>query len=228
MTENVSLQREQIRTALAELDRLALDEYGVSLESLLLSHEPISAQRVRRVVGVVLKRKFAKSTTFVPYSMTGARRSWPWPDLNDSLVPIEPDAANELALFEQLRLPGPWNRLKQRVGTSADEVPVPWRDFKHDADQERGLFTVLALYAVDKLKKAEPKNLEAYLEATESKSFEAGLDLATLLFDTGVIGPLAALLGVPTLAVGVALVGVRYTYRALADPNEGDERDKDN
>jgi hypothetical protein len=36
---------------------------------------------------------------------------------------------------------------------------------------------------------------------------EAGLDLATILFEASVTAPLAALVGVPTAAVGVALVG---------------------
>lgn len=38
-----------------------------------------------------------------------------------------------------------------------------------------------ALYVADKMKGRERKTLREYLEAEESRRFEAGLDLATLL-----------------------------------------------
>jgi hypothetical protein len=221
MTAKDPLQKAQIRAALTELNRLALDEYGMPLEALLLSREPISELRVQRLVGVVLKRKFAKPAPPAAYSATHALRSWPWPDGGDSLVPIERDAAKELALIEQLRMPGPWNERKPLTGTVEDQVPVSWSKFKDDAEHERGLFKILALYVMDKFNKRETRTLKDYLETPESKRFEAGLDLATLLFDAGVTTPLASLLGMPTLAVGVALVGIQYGYRKLTDPNEG-------
>ena len=221
MTAIKHIQKAQIRAALAELDRLALAEYGMPLETLLLSHEPIAELRVQRLVGVALKRKFAKPAEPAPYSATRALRSWPWPDRTDSLAPIEPDAAKELMLLEKLRMPGPWHEGKAMTGTPEDQLPVSWSEFKDDAEHERGLFKILALYVADKFDQKESKTLKAYIGASESKSFEAGLDLATLLFDAGVTTPLAGLLGVPTLAVGVALVGIRYGYRKLTDPNEG-------
>jgi hypothetical protein len=221
MTANEPLQKAQIRAALAELDGLALAEYGMPLEALLLSREPISELRVQRLVGVMLKRKFAKPAPPTGDGATHALRSWPWLDDGDSLVPIESDAAKELALIEQLRMPGPWNERKPLTGTAEDQVPVSWSKFKDDAEHERGLFKILALYVLDKFNKRETRTLKAYLEAPESKRFEAGLDLATLLFDAGVTAPLAGVLGIPTLAVGVALVGIQYGYRKLTDPNEG-------
>lgn len=221
MTAHEPIQKAQIRAALAELDQLALAEYGMPLEALLLSSEPIAELRVQRLVGVALKRKFARPLEPAPHSATHALRSWPWPDSGDSLVPVEPDADKELALLEQLRMPGPWNERKALSGTPEDGKPVSWSEFKDDAEHERGLFKILALYAVDKFNQRETRTLKAYLEAEESKGFEAGLDLATLLFDAEVTAPLAGLLGVPPLAVGVALVGIQYGYRTLADPNEG-------
>ena len=221
MTANEPLQKVQIRAALAELDELAHLEYGMPLEALLLSREPTSELRVQRLVGVALKRKFAKPAPPAPYTATHARRSWPWPDGGDSLVPTESDAAKELALLEQLRMPGPWNERKALTGSPEDGVPVSWSEFKDDAEHERGLFKILALYVVDKFNRMERRTLKAYLEAPESKPFEAGLDLATLLFDAGVTTPLAGVLGVPALAVGIALVGIQYGYRKLTDPNEG-------
>jgi hypothetical protein len=219
MTANESLQMAQIRAALAELDQLARAEYDEPLEALLLSRDHIAELRVQRLVGVALKRKFAKPAAPAPYSATKAKRSWPWPDGADSMVPVEADASRELALLEQLRMPGSWNECKSLTGTAADREPVSWSEFKGDAEHERGLFKIIALYAADKFNGRERRTLKAYLEAPESRRFEAGLNLAELLFDVGVTGPLAGVLGVPTLAVGVALVGMQYGYRKLSDNN---------
>jgi hypothetical protein len=51
---------------------------GFFLESLLLDPSPNSALRVQRLVGIILKRPFAIQGPAVPYSLTGAQRSWPW------------------------------------------------------------------------------------------------------------------------------------------------------
>ena len=95
-----------------------------------------------------------------------------------------------------------------------------------DAEHERGLFKFLALYVSDRVRKRDGKNVHDYLEAKESRNFETGLDLTMLVFDAAIMGPIAAVIGIPTLAVGVTLVGIRYGYRKLTDPNEdrtGDE-----
>jgi len=217
MTANKPLKKAQIRAALAELDELACAEYGEPLKALLLSRESISELRVQRLVGVALKRKFARPASPAPYSATRAKRSWPWLDGGDSMVPVEADASKELALLERLRMPGSWNERKSLTGGAADLIPISWSEFKDDAEHERGLFKIVALYATDKFNKRQTKTLKAYLEGPESRRFEAGLDLATLLFDASVISPLAGVLGVPMLAVGVALVGIQYGYRKLSD-----------
>src|SRR5262245_59141332 len=105
-------------------------------------------------------------------------------------------------------MPGPWNERKPRNGTAEDKVPISWSQFQFDVQHERGLFKAVALYVDDKMKGNPTKTLKDYLEAKESRRFEAGLDLATLVFDFTVTAPLATLLGVPTLAVGFGLVGV--------------------
>ncbi len=104
---------------------------------------------------------------------------------------------------------------------------ITWEQFKDDAENERGLFKIVALYAADKVNARKGKSLREYLDAKESRRFEAGLDLAVLLFDAAVTAPIAAALGLPTLAVGVSLVFIQYGYRAITDPNEdrvGDSR----
>jgi hypothetical protein len=221
MTADRPLQKAQIQFALAELDQLANDEYGQSLHALLLSREPISELRMQRLVGLVLKRKFVEPNGPPSYTKTGAKRSWPWPDYSDSLVPIKDVGADEeIELLDHLRMPGPWNKLKPLTGTSEDEKAVSWSKFKSDLDSERGLFKVVALWVGDKINKNETKTIREYFDARESRSFEAGLDFAQLLFETTVTASLVSLLGIPALAVGVTLVGIRYGYRAFTDPDE--------
>src|SRR5262249_42169799 len=225
MPKNKTLSRAQIRTALADLNRLSNAEYGVSLEQLLTEKRRDSALRMQRLTGIVLKRPFAKKSPPTKHSATGARRSWPWkkraPETSTAIAP------KELALLNELRMPGPWNERKKRTGTAKDKIPVSWGEFQSDVEHERGLFKVLALYVNDKIRGQSPKTLREYLKADESRRFEAGLDLANLVFDFAVTAPLATLLGIPSLAVGVALVGVQFGYRRMTDSNTdrvGDSR----
>lgn len=208
----VSLPKEEIETALAELDGLAQFEYGVSLKDLLSSKDPVSPLRVQRLVGISLKRKFVEEGPATTWSMTGAAHSYAWQDFSDSLEPIKKgEATQELALLEELRKPGPWNERTEQLS---------WGSFKSEVEHERGLFKLVALYAWDKFNKQQTRKLNDYFEAEESPDLEFGLNLAGILFDVGVIGPLATLLGANTVAVGVALIGLRYGYRKLSDPNE--------
>lgn len=170
-----------------------------------------------------MKRPFAKEAPS-SYTITGARRSWPWAE--DSPEDHAKTAPSEFAILNELRMPGPWNERKPLTGTADDLKPIEWADLKDDADHERGLFKILALYVDDKLKHRDRKSLREYLETKESPRFEAGLDLATLVFDAAVTVPVATLLGVPSVAVGLVLVGIQYGFKKATDTvNErvGDE-----
>jgi hypothetical protein len=215
MATSTHLEREEINAALKVLNQISRDEYGRGLEDLLLDPSPDSAFRIQRITGIALKRSFAIESSAAPYSKTGARRSWPWADGTPEQQ--AKDAPKEFAILDQLRMPGPWNERKPLAGTGDDLTPIKWEEFKDDADNERGLFKILALYVDDKLKRRDRKSFREYLEAEESRRFEAGLDLAVLLFDAAVTAPVATLLGVPSVAVGVALVGIQYGYRRATD-----------
>jgi hypothetical protein len=212
------VKKEDINEALKDLNATSLAEYGLGLEDLLLDPSPDSALRLQRLVGIVLKQPFAEQAPPPPYSRTGARRSWPWskgtPEHEAKVAP------KELAILNQLRMPGSWNERKPLAGNADDLVPITWSQFKDDADNERGLFKILALYVDDKLKGRDGKSLREYLETRESHRFEAGLDLATLVFDAAVTVPVATLLGIPSVAVGVVLVGIQYGYRRTTDPDK--------
>lgn len=99
-------------------------------------------------------------------------------------------------------------------GENGAVIPLEstWDEFQSDVETERGLFKVIALYADGKLRQREGRTLHEYLEAKGSRRFEAGLDLATMIFDFQVTAPPIAVLGLPTVAVGLALVVIRYGY----------------
>ena len=206
-----------IQGALAELDRSSRAEYGRGLEELLADPSPDSALRLQRLTGIALKRPFAVKSSPPAHSVTGARNSWPW-------APVSPDtlatsAPEEFAILDELRKPGPWHERTPPAGNADDDGRITWDQLKDDADNERGLFKILALYVDDKLKKRDTRTLREYLDADESRRFETGLDLAQVVFDWGVTPTLLTLLGVPPVAVGLALVGVQYGFKRATDTN---------
>lgn len=215
----------EIRAALAELDELSRAEYEIPLEVLLTRKDPLSRRRMQRLAGIVLKKKFAVEGPPPQHGATGARRSWPWKKTTPAASATR--APKEFELLNELRKPGPWNERSSLARTSKHGKAITWEQFKDDAENERGLFKIVALYVVDKVNARKGKSLREYLDAEESRRFEAGLDLAVLLFDAAVTAPVAAALGLPTLAVGVSLVFIQYGTRAIMDPNKdriGDSR----
>lgn len=213
---NSNITRADVAVALRELDDLSRAEYEIPLEDVLLDQSALGAQRMQRLTGIVLKRKFAKCAEAPGFSATRAKRSWPWEGSPAAKASIAPQ---EFAILEELRRPGPWNEHKPKA-TRTDRAPISWDVFVDDVEHERGLFKWLALYVSDKVQSRQGKSIREYLESKESRKFEAGLDLSVLVFDAAVIGPLATVLGLPTVAVGVALVGIQFGYRKLTDPEE--------
>jgi hypothetical protein len=209
---------QKVRAALKDLSEICQGEYGISLESLLLDDSRDAALRLQRVTGIVLKRPFAtRQPRTGGASMTGAQNAWPWRDEDpDKLA----SSAPELALLENLRTTGPWSRGNSYAYNQTPGEKIPWQAFKSDVEHERGLFKVLALWVSDQVDEKD-RSLKEYLDAKESKRFEAGLDLAVLLADAAIMTPLGAFLGVPSVAIGIALVGIQYGYRWLTDENEG-------
>jgi hypothetical protein len=214
MTQDAAkLTPTDVASGLRELDDLCKDEYGISLAAMLHEGSALSAQRMQRLTGIVLKKKFAKRAGRGPSSATNANYTWPWagsPEMAAS------DAPREFAILEELRKPGSWN--SERI--PRDGVQLSWDEFIDEAENERGLFKFLALYVSDRIQSRQRKSIREYLQSEESRKFEAGLDLAVLVFDSAVTGPIAAVIGVPAVAVGIALVGIQFGYRKLTDPNE--------
>lgn len=225
MATGKALSETEIRAALAELNELCEAEYGIELEELLTDKTKVAELRMQRLVGIVLKQRFSSPGSVPTFSETNARRAWIW---KDGSLEGAAGTQRELELLNQLRMPGPWNWRKTLSGTHEDNIPITWDEFKHDVEHERGLFKVVALYVADKVKGREGKTLDQYLDAKESREFEAGLDLAVLLSDAAVLTPIASLLGLPSLSVGFALVIMQFGYRRLTDPAEGNNPDRGN
>jgi hypothetical protein len=171
-----SLKKSEIRAALSELNELCQAEYDIDLDALLLDKRPLAAMRMQRRTGIVLKQKFATSRQATGTTATKANRAWPWK--KGSPEKVAPGAQRELELLNQLRMPSPWNERKPLSGTSDDKIPITGNEVKDDAEHERGLFKVVALYVADKVKGREGKTIREYFEAEETPRFEATLDLA--------------------------------------------------
>src|SRR6266536_4624054 len=122
MAKSKSLELREINIALEELNQISRDEYGPGLEDLLLDPSPDSALRIQRLVGIVLKRPFARQAPPAPYSRTGARRSWPWE--NDTPEQHAKAAPKEFELLNQLRMPGPWHEWTPLAGNADNLVPI--------------------------------------------------------------------------------------------------------
>lgn len=210
------ITRTDVTAALRELDELSRAEYEIPLEEVLLDQSALGAQRMQRLTGIVLKRKFATCAKAPEFSATDAKRSWPWEGSPETKASIAPQ---EFAILEELRKPGPWNELKPEA-TPNDGEPISWNEFMDDAEHERGLFKWLALYVTDKVQSRETKSMREYLDSAESRKFEAGLNLSVLVFGAALMEPVAIVLGLPTVAVGIVLVGMQYGWRKLTDPNE--------
>jgi hypothetical protein len=203
----------QIRDALADVDELSRAEYGLDLASLLADPDPaMASRRLKRLTGVLLKREFAHSVPLGHQpSETNARRAWVW-DLERFTEPSEMRTP-EFALLDELRQDLP----RQRGNPS---LPPTFQNLIDEADHERGLFKVFALWLGDKLTRREGRSFKDYFGAREPPLFEAALDASTLAA-IAALGPLIApFVPVPAVLVSVLLIGIKFGYRSVSEADE--------
>ena len=219
MNEDTVLTQEKIKQGLNDLEKLAHDEYGITFEEILADENP---QRLERITGILIKRPFATSREREqndPFSETGAHTIWTW-DIEKLKVGV-PEAEKEYELLNKLCKPGPWHEeWNQTTGTT-------WEAFADDVDQERGLFKVMALYLKDRLDKSgKTRTIAEYYKAEESETLKRGLDLATILAQASIVAPIISAVGIPGLAVSLALFVADYGADRLFDSEmdrEGDD-----
>jgi hypothetical protein len=216
-----ALSRQETQAALDELDQLSREEYNQSLEELLGDPDrALSSQKMARLSGIVVKRRFAQRSERPQgvASYTNANYLWKWEDT--STWPQGP----ERDLLERVRQPGPWNTIwdRERSGVIARTTPWPW--FTDEADHERGLFKIVALYVKDKLAGEQRRTLGEYYRMNEPPGLRRGLDTATAVFDSTVLAPILGITGIPALAVAMSLMAIEYGFEKLIEPEDrGDE-----
>ena len=204
------------------LDRLCQEEYGIQLVELVDDSTDLGAQRRRRLAGVVMKHKFAESETMTKgQTPTEALRRWSWDEnkLNEVIDPDQSDGG-EAWFVDQLRLMMP------QVGRQAT-----WADLQIEADTERGLFKVAALWLNDKARGQATKEWSEYYHAPESRVFKTSLNVANTLAELGIVGLLSSILPAGPLlgAVGLVLLkdGTDVIFANDPDydlPNEPDQQ----
>lgn len=212
--EASQLSKEQVDEGIADLDRLSREEYGYGIDELLADPDTaLATLRLQRLTGILLKCNFAKP---VPIdgspTETHAHRAWIWKldKFSDPRLVRTP----EFEVLDELRRDLP----RQRNYDSGSEPT--FQELTDEAEHERGLFKVLALWLDDKLKKETGRTFKEYFEAQESPRFEAALNASTLVLLTAVGPILAPFLPVPGIVVSVILIGVQFGYRSITDAAE--------
>ncbi len=206
-----SITRDQIENVLRDFNQLAKDEYGITVEELLADDDPI---RLERLTGILVKQPFATSKFREqndPVSETGAPTMWIWDA--EKLRGGVSGAEKEYELLKKLCEPGSWNEGPNQASG------LTWEQFEFEVNQERGLFKVAALYLKDRLNERETKTIAEYYTAEESEAVRRSLDLATILAQGAIVGPIMSAIGVPGLAVGLALYVADYGASRLFDRN---------
>jgi hypothetical protein len=209
-----TLSKQQIDEALADLDRLSDKEYGYGLDELLNDPDhKLADLRLQRLTGILIKRSFAHSLPIgAAPTETKSRRAWKW-DLDKFSDPRLAETPEYKVLDE----------LRREMNQSEHEAT--FQQLTDEAEHERGLFKVLALWVSDKLKHEKGKSFKDYFEAEESPRFEAVLDVSTTVFQAAIAPVLAPFLPIPGVVVSLILIGVRFGYRSLTDIADlGDNR----
>ncbi|MGF1733620.1 hypothetical protein [Photobacterium kasasachensis] len=188
---------EQVEAAFQEIGKLAEEEYGLTLEALLKSD--MAEERLRRLAGIILKTPFAKPMMPSSYNPTNARRSWHW----------DVDKFDDPRLVET----GHYKLLKKL----RDEVTNKrWDELRDISTHETGLMWVLGKWLKGKLAGDERSFQEYYYEPT-TPEVNLVLNAANLL---PIVSVISGVVGVPVLAVNLALIVTQFSYEKLTNPPE--------
>ena len=205
-----ALSETQIQAAITEVDQMSRSEYGIDLVSLLDDPDATMARlRLKRLTGILLKRAFAHPVALGNQrSQTKARRAWVW-DI-ERFTDESRVKTPEFALLDELRQDVPRQR-----GTAS--LPPTFKSLVDEADHERGLFKVFALWLGDRLARREGRSFKEYFGADEPPVVEAALDASTLAA-IAAIGPLIApFVPIPAVVVSFVLIGIKFGYRSITE-----------
>lgn len=190
--QNLSIR--QLNAAFEEIDKLSRAEYGMTLQKLL--ELPMAAERLRRLAGIILKAPFATSTAPNSYNPTDSLRSWHW----KAELFEDPDlvSTEQYQLLKQLRdekCSGSWGELQAITN-------------------EAGLMWVLGKWLKGRLSGVE-KSFKEYYYEPNTPEVNLALNAVNLL---PVASVLAGVVGVPVLAVNLALIVTKFGYEKLTEP----------
>ncbi len=215
------LTKEQVHDAIRTLDCLCRKEYGENNQYGLVDllsdpDEELSAARLQRLCGLILKKNFATPIKLKMKSVvTKANNGWKW-DLNK----FEDKKLQQTQEFWVL------NQLREWLPTYDSYRKSTWDDLRDEADTERGLYKISTLWIQDKWKGCETKSIRDYLEQEESPRFEAVLNIAEWVSQEALAIALSSIIPVPTFIVPLSIIGARYGYRKITEaPNQRDDID---
>jgi len=194
------LTEKQVADALAEINKLAEEEYGLPLEALLTSN--LAEERLLRLSGVLIKRPFAKRNPPGVYNPTNANYSWHWniarfsdPQLTD---------LDEYKILKEIR---------------DLECNESWSEIKN-MSHEAGLMWAVGKWLTGQIAGEEKTFRDCYYDSTSP-----GVNL--LVNFTNLI-PFASLMagvvGGPLIAVQLSLFAMQFGYEKLTEvPPMADE-----
>ena len=204
-----SFSQDDYRAAVDELDRLCVREYGVGLVELLKDEEgeSLTLERLRRLTGILVKQPFAAPEKASPEDTeTGSNYRWEW---NFGRLQEAADRATpEYQLLSEIVI---------EPGEDPDAITADQRMGRMGALAERGVYKCLSLWIKDKLKGDETRSFREYSAQPESAEFASLLNIADFATHGAIGGVLATFVGIPTVAVSLAVIMGKYGYTKLTE-----------
>ena len=203
--------RGQIDRAVQELDSLCNEEYGIDLVALLNDQDTeMAAQRMRRLTGIILKRRFAEphlidGSDSTKFSSTGAHRYWVWHEVGEFAADGE-TAPDEFAVLDGLR------RALPEIGFGGD---ASWDYLVGMADHESGLFVILATWAKKRIEGRETRPLAQALAEPVDRRFQKLTEVTDIVANFAMTPLFASAVPLEGLIVPFSILGLKYGYGAL-------------
>lgn len=210
------LSRSEIQRSVRDLDALCRDEYSVELRTLLNDPDREQAsERLKRLTGIVLKRKFGESHVIDPSAArTKSRRAWEWKleRFDDANLQM----TDEFAVLDGIR---------QSLPAVTGYRQARWDQLVTEADTERGLYKLLVLWVDDTWNKRETKSIKAYLAQNESAELKAALDIADFVSQQALAFALAAIVPHAEIVVALSIIAAAYGHEKITNaPDDPDMR----
>lgn len=212
---SITLCPSEIRHAVEDLDALSREEYGIALRSLLADPDRNrGSERMKRITGIVLKRKFAAPHAIPPgATFTQANRAWEWNSAQFEDASLQ--KTDEFVILDGIR-----DSLPALTGYRQ----ASWDQLVTEADTERGLYKLLTLWLNDKWNKRETKAIKDYLARDESAELKAALDIADFVSQQAIVLALLPIVPHAEVVVALSLIAAAYGHEKITQaPDKPDK-----